>query len=75
MHTTPPTFVNAHTARGVLHASHRAPVPRGTGYVALCGRTVRDVTTVAWNPNVPGGACAECINEVVRRARPEAADA
>lgn len=76
MHTTPPPdrFVNAYDASKakagpVLHASHRAPVPVGDGgrYRVLCGRTARNVTTVAWSP-VGLRRCAECVNETLRRA-------
>lgn len=63
-------LVNA-VGRGskVLHASHNPPVPTsvsGGRYRALCGRIVRDVTTVAWRPAGPGNRCRECINESLR---------
>lgn len=79
-----PRFVNAYTARApgtrrtsepVIHASHHPPVPKGEGtYTALCGRTVRNVTTLVWVPSGPGRLCPECVNETVRRARPTAVE-
>lgn len=67
-------FVNAYTARAsaepLLHASHHPPVPysrTGHTYRALCGRQVRNVTTVAWDPRGAGRLCRECVNETLRR--------
>lgn len=71
-------FVNAWTARGtstrraepLIHASHHPPVPysdAGDSYRAACGRRVRNVTVVAFDPRGPGRLCSECVNEAIRR--------
>lgn len=59
--------VNAWSGNGAtLHASPVPPnpTPSGRGYVALCGATVSNVTTVPW---VAGAhRCPLCSAQVIR---------
>lgn len=62
---------NAWSGRGtVLHASPVPPnpTPSGRAYVALCGETVRNVTTVAWKAT-GAGRCPTCTATVIRVSR------
>lgn len=58
---------NAWSGTGtLLHASPVPPnpTPSGRAYVALCGATVRNVTSVPWETGA--GRCPQCTATVIR---------
>lgn len=59
---------NSFSGKGaVLHASPVPPLPApgGRRYVALCGETVTNVTSVPWSP-VGGVRCPGCTAQIMR---------